>query len=699
MASGAASAELDFASVQRDNPEMERRCQEVIDRCWALGEANPISFIHDVGAGGLSNALPEIIHDAGRGGRFELRNVPSDEKGMSPLEIWCNESQERYVLAVSDSNLNKFTEICERERCPFAVVGKASEKEHLELNDSHFDNKPIDIPMDVLFGKAPKMHRSEETKQGEGDLLDLSTIALDEAAKRLLSLPTIAEKTFLITIGDRSVTGLVARDQLVGPWQVPVSNVAVTASAYDSHCGEAMSMGERAPIALLDYGASARMAVAEAITNLMAAQVDDLKKVKLSANWQAAAAHPGEGAGLYEAVEAIGMELCPQLGLAIPVGKDSMSMKTTWKEEGEDKSVTSPLSLVISAFSPVSDVRKTLTPLLRQKTDSELLLIDLGRKQNRLGASCLAQVYSKLGQVPADLDDADLLKAMFQSVQTLAKDSKLMAYHDRSDGGLFVTLCEMAFAGKVGLEIDLDNLGFETTSILFSEELGAVIQVAKDDLELVMSVFRENDLDEHVHRIGHITDSEEINFYFEGEKVLSNTRTNYRDMWAQTTFRMQSLRDNPECALMEHKAKLDPKDPGLNVELSFDINERITSELKDRPRVAILREQGVNGQLEMAAAFDRAGFSAIDVHMSDLLTKRVDLKDFRGLVACGGFSYGDVLGAGEGCRDYPSYPTQEICLRNFSREKTVSHSVCVTAVRCYRILSQSFQVQRTGLNL
>ena len=395
VASGAASAELDFASVQRDNPEMERRCQEVIDRCWALEDKNPISFIHDVGAGGLSNALPEIIHDADRGGSFELRKVPSDEKAMSPLEIWCNESQERYVLAVSDANLKTFSDICERERCPFAVVGKASEKEHLELTDSHFNNKPIDLPMDVLFGKAPKMHRTEDSKQGEGDLLDLSSINLEEAAKRLLSLPTIAEKTFLITIGDRSVTGLVARDQLVGPWQVPVSNVAVTASAYDSYFGEAMSMGERAPIALLDYAASARMAVAESLTNLMSAQVDDLKRIKLSANWQAAAAHPGEGAGLYEAVEAIGMELCPELGLAIPVGKDSMSMKTTWNEAGEDKSVTSPLSLVISAFSPVSDIRKTLTPQLSKEADTELLLIDLGRKQNRLGASCLAQVYSK----------------------------------------------------------------------------------------------------------------------------------------------------------------------------------------------------------------------------------------------------------------------------------------------------------------
>ena len=479
VASGAASEDLDFASVQRDNPEMERRCQEVIDRCWAMDDKNPISFIHDVGAGGLSNALPEIIHDADRGGKFELRDVPSDEKGMSPLEIWCNESQERYVLAVTDENLETFRNICERERCPFAVVGKATEAEHLELSDSFFDNKPIDIPMDVLFGKAPKMHRVEDKKTAEGDLLDLSAIKLDDACERLLSLPTVAEKTFLITIGDRSVTGLVARDQLVGPWQIPVSNVAVTASAYDSYCGEAMAMGERAPIALLDYGASARMAVAESITNIMSAKVDDLKKIKLSANWQAAAAHPGEGAGLYEAVEAIGMELCPELGLSIPVGKDSMSMKTTWSEDGKDKAVTAPLSLVISAFSPSSDVRKTLTPELKNVADTELLLIDLGRKQNRLGASSLAQVYGKLGQVPADLDDAELLKSMFDSVQELIASEKLLAYHDRSDGGLFVTLCEMAFAGKTGLEIDLDNLGFETASILFSEELGAVVQVSK----------------------------------------------------------------------------------------------------------------------------------------------------------------------------------------------------------------------------
>ena len=649
VASGAGSEDLDFASVQRENPEMERRCQEVIDRCWALGDDNPISFIHDVGAGGLSNAVPEIIHDGGMGGIFELRNVPSDEPGMSPLEIWCNESQERYVIAVRDEDLESFENICKRERCPYAVVGTATDKQHLDLSDEHFANKPIDLPLDVLFGKPPKMHRVVETQKGEGDQLDLTAIDLNDAAKRLLSLPTIAEKTFLISIGDRTVTGLIARDQMVGPWQVPVSNVAVTASGYESYTGEAMAMGERPPVALLDHAASARMAVGEAITNLSSAAVGSLKKVKLSANWQAATAHPGEGAGLYAAVEAIGMELCPDLDIAIPVGKDSMSMKTTWQKDGEDHSVTSPLSLVISAFAPCLDIRKTVTPQLKtDKGETSLILLDLGQKKNRMGATCLAQVYKQLGKNPADVDDAKLLKSFFNGVQELLAEDLVLAYHDRSDGGLFVTAAEMAFAGATGLELNLDGLGEEPASILFSEELGAVIQVKKTDSQRVLDLLAKHGLAQVSHEIGKLRSDDRVSFSFQGKEVLGDDRINYRETWAQTTLHMQSLRDNPECARQEHEAKLDRNDPGLNTVLSFDPNESVVPKGEDRPKIAILREQGVNGQLEMAAAFNRAGFTTVDVHMSDLLAGRTMLKDFVGLAACGGFSYGDVLGAGEG---------------------------------------------------
>ncbi|GAB3030196.1 phosphoribosylformylglycinamidine synthase [Bowmanella dokdonensis] len=651
MASGQSSEALDFASVQRDNPEIERRCQEVIDRCWALGDKNPIQFIHDVGAGGLSNAFPELVNDGGRGGKFDLRAIPNDEPGMSPMQLWCNESQERYVLAVAPENLELFASICHRERAPFAVVGEATAEPHLTLSDEHFGNKPVDMPLEVLLGKPPKMHRDVTSSKATGEMLHTDAIRLDEAAERLLVLPAIAEKTFLITIGDRTVTGLVNRDQMVGPWQVPVADVAVTAAGYDTYHGEAMAMGERTPIALLSHGASARMAVAEAVTNIMAADIGELKRIKLSANWMAAAGHPGEDAGLYEAVKAVGEELCPALELTIPVGKDSMSMKTRWQDEGQDKAVTSPLSLVISAFARVEDVRRTLTPQLRlDKGESRLLLVDLGAGKNRLGASCLAQVYGQLGQQAPDLDDPSLLRGMFNAVQALNRLGLIWAYHDRSDGGLFTTLAEMAFAGQCGVDVQLDGLG-EPLSALYSEELGAVLQVPAANLVQIEQIFADQGLSALVHEIGLPVAEDKLSFKLAGKAVLENSRSHYRALWAQTTHRMQSMRDNPECAEEELKIKTDSHNPGLHASLSFDSNQDVAAPYIARgirPQVAILREQGVNSHMEMAAAFSRAGFSAIDVHMSDILSGRVSLDGFKGLVACGGFSYGDVLGAGEG---------------------------------------------------
>jgi phosphoribosylformylglycinamidine synthase len=652
MASGQSNEDLDFASVQRDNPEMERRCQEVIDACWQLGENNPIQFIHDVGAGGLSNALPELVNDGGRGGNFELRKVLSDEPGMTPLELWCNESQERYVLSVAPENMPVFEAICARERAPFAVVGEATAEQHLNLNDSQFDNKPIDMPLDVLLGKPPKMHRDVSSTKVSSPALDETGITLADAANRILSLPTVAEKTFLITIGDRSVTGLVSRDQMVGPWQVPVADVAVTATAFDTYHGEAMSMGERTPVALLSHGASARLAVGEALTNIAAANIGDIKRIKLSANWMAAAGHPGEDAGLYEAVKAVGEELCPELGLTIPVGKDSMSMKTAWNENGEDKAVTSPLSLVISAFGAVKDIRKTVTPQLRtDKGASRLLLLDLGEGKNRLGASCLAQVYTQLGDSPADVVSAQRLKGFFDAMQALIEKGLVQAYHDRSDGGLFTTVAEMAFAGKTGVSVTLDTLKGNEVAVLFNEELGGVIQVLKSDIDAVNAVLAEFDLTDLTHDIGTLNTTDMIEFSRDGVAVLTDSRVAMRTTWAQTTFEMQKLRDNPECAEQEHAAKQDAEDPGLHVALSYDVNEDIAAPYIAKgvkPKVAILREQGVNSHLEMAAAFTRAGFDAIDVHMSDVLAGRITLEQFAGLAACGGFSYGDVLGAGEG---------------------------------------------------
>ena len=643
MTSGSSSEDLDFASVQRQNPEIERRCQEVIDRCWAMGDNNPIAFIHDVGAGGLSNAFPELVKDGGRGGRFELRDVPNDEPGMSPLAIWCNESQERYVLAIKPADLATFEALCQRERCPYAVVGEATEEQHLEVSDSHFDNKPVDLPMSVLFGKPPKMHRAVERIDYQLDSFKADGIALDEAIKRVLSLPTVASKNFLITIGDRSITGMVSRDQLVGPWQVPVADCAVTTVSYDSYKGEAMAMGERTPLALIDAPASGRMAIAEAITNIACTPIAQLSDIKLSANWMCAAGHPGEDEKLFDTVKAVGMELCPQLGITIPVGKDSMSMRTGWDD---DKSVTAPMSLIISAFSPVVDVRQTVTPQLRtDKGDTELLLIDLGQGKNRMGGSCLAQVYNQLGNQAPDLDDAELLKGFFTSIQQLLAEQKLLAYHDRSDGGLFTTLVEMAFAGHCGIDV---NVEAEPLATLFNEELGAVIQIASSDKAQVLACFAANGLANEVSTVGSLNSDDQIRIQSAGQTLIERPRSDYQRLWSETSYRIQALRDNPDCAQQEFDRLLSD-DPGLTVSLSFDQNDNIAASfISNRPKAAILREQGVNGQLEMAAAFDRAGFDAVDVHMSDILAGRIRLADFQLMAACGGFSYGDVLGAGEG---------------------------------------------------
>ncbi len=650
MASGQSSEDLDFASVQRENPEMERRCQEVIDRCWQMGDANPIQFIHDVGAGGLSNAFPELVSDAGRGGKFELRNVPSDEPGMSPLEIWCNESQERYVLSVAAENLDTFAAICERERAPFAVVGEAVAEQHLSLSDEHFDNKPIDLPLEVLLGKPPKMSRDVVSQKAQSAALDEASIDLAQAVKRVLTLPTVADKSFLITIGDRTVTGLVNRDQMVGPWQVPVADCAVTAASFDSYVGEAMSMGERTPLALLDFGASARMAVAESLLNMAGADIGSLKRIKLSANWMSAAGHPGEDAGLYEAVKAVGEELCPELELTIPVGKDSMSMKTAWEDKGEQKAVTAPMSLIISAFGAVRDIRNTVTPELRtDKGETVLLLADLAKGKTRLGGSCLAQVFGELGDIAPDLDQAAVLKGFFEVTQQLVAERSLLAYHDKSDGGLFTTLVEMAFAGHTGLNVDISALAGSALARLFNEELGAVLQVSKDQAAEIIKAYTDAGVD--CHPIAELSDDGRIRIQDQGAEIYSASRTELRKLWSETTYRMQALRDNPECAREEFDLKLDETDPGLTVNLSFDPAEDVAAPyiLKGvAPKMAILREQGVNSHIEMAAAFERAGFESRDVHMSDILSGRISLEEFQGLVACGGFSYGDVLGAGEG---------------------------------------------------
>jgi phosphoribosylformylglycinamidine synthase len=644
---GTNSQQLDFASVQRSNPEMQRRCQEVIDRCVAMGEKNPILSIHDVGAGGLSNAIPEIVEKDGLGCSIELRSIPNEELRMSPLELWCNESQERYVLAISDSGMEVFETIAKRERCPFAKIGRSTAQPHLNLSDSYFDNKPIDLPIEWLFENTPKLELEACRQTTINEPLHLEGISLEEASKRILLLPTVAEKTFLIHIGDRSVTGLVARDQMVGPWQVPVSDAAVTSSGFSGYTGEAMALGERPPIALLNAAASARMAVGESITNIACANIQHIEAIKLSANWQVAAQHPGEGAHLYEAVEAIGLDLCPKLGIAIPVGKDSVSMQTLWKDSGFLKKVTAPLSLNVTAFAPVADIRKTVTPQLRlDQGKTQLLFIDLGRGQNRLGGSCLAQVFNQIGDITPDLDNPELLKNFFSAIQRLIEDRLLLAYHDRSDGGFFITALEMAFAGHCGLNIALDSLGKENFGALFSEELGALIQIKEEDAPKVWKILTHEKLASLTSTVGTPLPSAEILFTRKGKPVLRQEWSYYRRLWAEMTFQIQSLRDRPESAKQELEQKTDFTDPGLHALLTFKIQKpKIDGE---RPWVAILREQGTNGHIEMAAAFHRAGFNAVDVHMSDLLSGLVDLKNFCGLIACGGFSYGDVLGAGKG---------------------------------------------------
>jgi len=646
MDSGSSSEALDFASVQRGNAEMQRRCQEVINACWALGADNPIVSIHDVGAGGLANALPELVHDSARGAVFELRSVPSAEPGLSPMEIWCNEAQERFVLGTSEEGLRALGEICERERCPLAVVGRATEQEQIVLRDSLFGNTPIDLPTSALFGRP--VDKTVECSSIRADLPELQTrtIELSEAVERVLRLPAVASKKFLITIGDRNVGGLITQEQMVGPWQVPVSDVAVAALSFDFDGGRAMSVGERAPVAQIDAAASARLAVGEAITNILAADVQQLSDVKLSANWMAAAGYNDEDFALYEAVHAIGEQFCPALGLAIPVGKDSLSMRTVWNLHGEEKCVISPLSVVISAFAAVADVRRTVSPQLELSEESALILIDLGCGKNRLGGSALAQVYGQLGNESPDIEPTRLAQ-LFDSVVELRKAGLLLAYHDRSDGGLLATVCEMAFAARCGLRLDLSSLPGSDLEKLFSEELGVVIQVRRTDSDRVMALLSEH-FGSHAALIGHPTKDQTISIVV-GETTYSKSRAELEGWWAETSYEMQKIRDNPQCATAEFEAICDDKDPGLNTRLSFDsLAPAAHSSTTKRPRVAILREEGVNGHIEAAAAFDAAGFTSVDVHMSEVASGRIDLADFNGLVACGGFSYGDALGAGEG---------------------------------------------------
>lgn len=678
MDTGANMENLDFDSVQRGNPEMERRAQEVIDRCWQMeskGEPNPILFIHDVGAGGLSNAFPELVHDSERGGCFNLRNIPAEDSGMSPMQIWSNEAQERYVLAIRPESLRLFQELCERECCPFAVVGEATAEEQLVVIDQQDNSRPVDMPLSVLLGKPPRMTRDVSRQTRTLAPLSITKLNLREAIDRVLRLPAVADKTFLISIGDRTVGGMTARDQMVGPWQIPVADVAVTLMGYQTYQGEAFAIGERTPVALINAAAAARMAVGEAITNIAAAPIEQIGEIKLSANWMAAAGHAGEDANLYDAVYAVGMEFCPQLGISIPVGKDSMSMKTSWEETPSGtrtecrKEVTAPLSLIISAFARVTDTRKTQTPLLRTDCgETELILIDLGAGKNRLGGSALAQVYKQVGDEAPDisgLDGVTKLKAFFEVVQNLNRKNLLLAYHDRSDGGLLVTLCEMAFAGHTGLSIHLDQLCADICNktedpdrllahafgVLFNEELGAVMQIKAAHRHDVLKIFTDAGLQDVSFVIGNVNTHDEIQVACGNNMLISEQRIELQRIWSETTYHMQKLRDNPVCARQEYDRILDASDPGLHVQLEFDCNDDIAKPFilsGVRPAIAILREQGVNGHVEMAAAFDRAGFAATDVHMSDLVAGRISLKNFQGFVACGGFSYGDVLGAGKG---------------------------------------------------
>ena len=675
MATGSNTADLDFDSVQRGNPEMERRAQEVINACWQMGDANPVISIHDVGAGGLSNAFPEITNDARRGAIFDLRKVPLEESGMAPKEIWSNESQERYVLAIAPSDLALFEALCVRERCLFAAVGVATEERQLKLIDDELGNVPVDMPMDVLLGKPPKMLRDVAHGAPQFPPLVLTGIDLTLVAQQVLLLPTVADKSFLITIGDRTVGGMSVRDQMVGPWQVPVADCAVTAMSFEGYLGEAMALGERTPLAVINAAASGRMAVGEAITNIACAAIRDIADIKLSANWMAACGQPGQDAALFDTVKAVGMELCPALGISIPVGKDSLSMRTTWSDDEHKKSVTSPISLIVTAFAPVHDIRKSLTPQIQTGLDSVMILIDLGRGKNRLGASALAQVSGQLGNETPDVDSAADLKAFFAAIGQLNNDGKLLAYHDRSDGGLFATLVEMAFAGRSGLSINIDMLTLGdphaadwgdaknwagqvaerrndlTLGALFSEELGAVIQVRAAEKSLVMDVLRAHNLGACSHIIGKPNERDVIEITRDAKLIYNQPRAALHRLWSETSWRIARLRDNPACADAEYDRLLDLSDPGISPVLTFDPALDVAAPLLlggVRPRVAILREQGVNSHVETAYVMDKAGFAAVDVHMSDLIAGRASLDDFQGVIAVGGFSYGDVLGAGEG---------------------------------------------------
>ena len=654
MAGGQSSEQLDFASVQRDNPEMQRRCQEVIDACTSLGEDNPIVAIHDVGAGGLSNAIPELLHDSGVGGEIDLDKVPRDDPHLSPMQLWCNESQERYVLGVRPGDMSAFEEICARERCPFATVGQATEEQQLivESRVPGAGVRVIDLPLDMLLGKPPRMQRDAERFKPRVEVVpDLSGIGLDEAVQRVLRMPGVGSKSFLVTIGDRSVGGLCSRDPMVGPWQVPVADCAVTLCDFVGYAGEAMAMAERAPVALLDAAASARLAVSEAITNLIAAPVA-LDEIRLSANWMAAAGHKGEDAALFDAVRAVGEQLCPALGISIPVGKDSLSMQTVWRADGVEQRTLAPVSLVVTAFARVADVRRALTPRIKlDRGESDLWLIDLGAGRDRLGASALTQAFNRGGGVPPDLDDPQRLKNLFALVREAESTGLLLAYHDRSDGGAIVTLLEMAFAGHCGLEIRLDGWAENTLRALFNEEPGAVLQVRVADRDAFMALAAKHGLAAMVHAIGRPKPKLGIKLLLADETHSKWNWTQLFAAWHETSHAMQRLRDNPASADAEKEWRIDDNDPGLSPKLAFDPAENVSAPYVAkgaRPRVAVLREQGVNGQVEMAAAFTRAGFEAVDVHMSDLAARRRKLSDFRGIAACGGFSYGDVLGAGRG---------------------------------------------------
>jgi len=680
VASGISSEDLDFASVQRGNPEIQRRAQEVIDRCWQMGDHNPILLIHDVGAGGLSNAVPEAVDHSKHGATIELRDVANAERGMSPMGIWCNEAQERYVLIIAEDQIDEFRMLCARERCPVSIIGSLTDGRHLIVNDSEFGNQPVDMSLSMLLGNPPKMTRNVVREVRSPTNLDLSDITLLEATRRVLSFPAVADKSFLIHIGDRTVGGLSVRDQLIGPWQVPVSDVAITATGFEGTTGEAMAMGERTPLATLNAPASGRMAVAEAITNIAAAPIAGISKVRLSANWMAATGHPGEDAKLFDTVKAVSDELCRDLGIAIPVGKDSLSLKTCWADGNNEYTVVAPVSLIVSAFAPVTDVRKHLTPQLQLLDESSyLLLFDLGQGKNRMGGSCLAQTYSRTGGDTPDLDDPELLKCFFAAIQELNERGMLLAYHDRSDGGLLVTIAEMLFASRLGISLQLTGSDKEILTQLFSEEAGAVVQVTKKKLTQVQMVL--DRVGAKATAIGRVeNDCQTLTVRREDDIVLQLDRARLQRNWSETSFKIQSLRDNPATAREEFDRILDDEDPGLNAVLTFDHRDNIARPYHGTigPRVAVLREQGVNSQYEMAAAFMRAGFTAVDVHMSDLLEGRDNLANYHGIAACGGFSFGDVLGAGGGWAKSILYHNQvrDQFAEFFMRDDTFALGVC-----------------------